>query len=73
MGAIAPVVSVTSERVRPLRVIAACDTTLERLDGSKNPALVDRKTSVRVTRASALMRLAEIHTAGSAAEEQDQC
>ena len=69
----APTARPTSQTVHLLRVVAACESELERLDGRKNPALVARATSVRLTRASALLRLAEIRTARSAAEEQDKC
>jgi len=52
-----------SERVQLLRIVAACDSTLKRLDGSQNPALLARMSSVRVTRANALLSLAEIRAA----------
>lgn len=64
MVANAPTARVTGER-RLLQVVAACDSTLERLDGSKNPALVARVASVRLTRVRALLRLAETRTARS--------
>ena len=53
--------------MRLLRVIAACESALERLDGSVNPALVAQAAGVRVTQARAQSRLAEIRTARSAA------
>ena len=48
-------------------VVAACDSALERLGGSKNPALVARAASLRVARVLALRRLAEVREVRAAA------
>jgi hypothetical protein len=60
-----PTARVMSEAVLLLRVVVACNSTLERLDGSQNPARVARETSIRMTgaRARARTRLAEIRGA----------
>ena len=63
----APTGKVTSERVRLVGVIAACDSALEGLEGSSNAALIARATSVRITRARARRQLAEILKAPPAA------